>query len=205
MDTGLHTKSIFHFLDKLSPLKTALAFGKFDDLLAESIYDFEIEDTMLVSVDFTDSDAKYLVAEYLDEDDNLNIDVPITTAKRDQATSLLLAAMDAIKMLNIQAKLAEADMEMETTADSEYIFGEDGDGHWVELTEKTEHHLNLPYSRLVRDRTELLQYGGVGIEKPEESDETPSQVIEFYDSPTSTDAIPPEALSEGFEAEIPIE
>lgn len=202
-DTGVHCKSAIHFFDKISPLKKLLLYGKFDELLAESIYEFDV-DTFEVSLDFSDEDTKYLVAEYLDEDDQFILEVPTATQNGRQATYLFSAAAEVVTMLNVKSKITAAEMETETAVDSEALFGEDGHEGWAELTEKVEHHLNLSWSRLVRDHSELLELGGVGVEVAEESEGNKVAEVTYFDDPLDQEGITPEAQAIEDDEQIPI-
>jgi hypothetical protein len=53
---------------------------------------------------------------------------------------------------------------------------EDGQQEYKVIEEESEHHLNVAYSRLVRDRKDLLSYGGV-VTGTEADEETNSNVI----------------------------
>lgn len=177
-------KSVYQYL---SPMKQVVLWAMFDDLLDESnfAYDPKYDE---IAIDCTDggegtvssqevSEERLREVLPVDDDGCVRIEVPTATDYIDRARSLWLASIDGIKMENVQEVIMEEGMQRENVID----VAETSDGGFVELTEMVEHHLNLPYSRLTRDRRELLEYGGVGVDVA--SDDAPDQVVEIYDSP----------------------
>ncbi|MFH5799794.1 hypothetical protein [Haladaptatus sp. CMAA 1911] len=200
--TGIHCKTVFHAFDGFDPLMRMLAYSKFDNLLDESIYNFD-PNYYVKYLDFSDHEGRYIVAEYLDDEGVLHLDVPHPTQNTHRAIKgLWEAAVNAVISLNVQSKLAKCDLEKEIVSDSELIFDDDRDHEWAELTEMTEHHLNLPYDRLVRQHSDLLELGGVGVNEAS-VDENPDEVVEIYSSPLDEDGIDPEAFVD--EPEVPID
>jgi len=140
------------------------AYGVFESLMGDSEYEFAPEyDTQL----FDFSGAPF-VPEVADAKDRVLVQVPHATQYKDREIALLSAAIDSIKMMDAQSIIAESRMRTKETSEAEFttatVVGE-GDGgtpkSWQTIEEYTEHYLNLVYSRLVRDRASLLEYGGV--------------------------------------------
>lgn len=174
---GLYARSLKNVYGKVSPEKQMLMWALFDDLLGESLFNFSLDyREIAIDCDGTDSAKQFPV----DEDNVLHLEVPQPTDYLDRSQSLFLAAIDGIKLMNIQESIMREGMEIEEITHADL----DEDDNYVTLPQFREHHLNLPYSRLTRDRSELLAYGGVGVD--EASDDMPEQVVEIYDSPTDT-------------------
>jgi len=170
MEHGLNTQSIDHLYNKLDPWQQVFAWGCYESLLEDSQYDFTIK-YKPKEFDFEDEDFDPTVPEEATRGENIIIvDVPRATEKADRAFHLWFAAVDTVKMMNLQATIAEDGMSTKSTEYANFttdrVPGESGGEpkSWQTLEELKEHHLNLPYSRLVKDRKELLKYGGVEIE-----------------------------------------
>lgn len=197
---GAFSKSLGHFFEKISPLERVLAWAMFADLLEQSIYDFEPEwntetfDFSLPS-DIWEERYKYEkhvppeIRAQLDDDDVLHVEVPNVTEYQDQAMALWNAALDGILMTRMNATRSKKGGQSITTEHAQLTAPpsehDSSPQKFKTIEEWTEHHLNLPYSRLVRDRKELLEYGGVGVE--EAKDHEPEAVIEYYDDPLATE------------------
>lgn len=176
---GLFTKTVDHLYARLDPWQQICAWGLFEYLLDESTKEYAAEFNER-TFDFSETDPPAIpetayddvVIEEDDEGDPavIALDVPYPTDHGDRAVALWLAATDSVKMINVQAKIAADEMEVETTEYAEFdtaTIPTEGGGEtksWQTLEEVKEHHLNLPYSRLVRDRKELLKYGGIPID-----------------------------------------
>ena len=171
---GLFT-STDRFLEAIEPTEEAMVWELFDELLEESIYDFNVAHEERT----------------FDMEETATIEVPSPTRKIDQALSLFNAALDAVKMTKVNAELLEH--KMETTEVSHAQLNQDGKYETIE--ESTEHYLNLAYSRLVKDRSDLLEHGGVGIEDSSEQAD-PSMTMEFYDDPLATEPTNPESVND---------
>lgn len=200
LESGLHTKTIHHLYDKIPPYERVFAYGLYDQLLDASVFSFETE-YIEKDFDFSEVDDD-LTPEAADEDGILTLEVPNPAANQDRAISLWLASIDRIKMLRSNALLKEKDMRTKTTEHAQLTKPTESDPTqtFETIEQWTEHYLNLPYSRLVRDIQELLEYGGVGVEDEEEAADV--TVEYYYDDPLSTDPVEPESL-EG-EPEIPV-
>jgi len=188
---GAYTKTREHLYDKCDVWNKVLMHGLFESLLAESVHEFSTEFEER-EFDFSDEDD---VPPQANDDDILLLEVPHATEKLDKAKALWCAAVDTVKAINVNAKIAEDMMEVESTEHAQLTSPteEDPSQTFKTLTEKKEHHLNLAYSRLIRDKKELLSYGGVvtGTEADEESN---SKIIEEF---TTVEAEPEAIEGEG--------
>lgn len=198
---GVYAKTREHVYDKLDPWDKLLCHAMYESLLADSVYEFAPE-FETVTLDFEDHES---VPEPADEDDRLDVDVPHATEKMDRAQILWCAAVDTMKMLKANAQIAADEMEVTSTEHAQLTAPtEDNPNQAFKTIEQTkEHHLNLAYSRLVRDRKDLLAYGGV-ITGTEADEEDSSIVVENF---TTVEA-DPEAIDEGsgmIEVEAPTE
>jgi len=161
---GISTKTREHFFDKLDVHKQVYAYGVFESLMGDSEYEFAPEyDNQL----FDFSEAPF-TPDIADKDDRVLVQVPHATQYKDREIALLAAAIDSIKMMDAQSIIAESRMRTKETSEAEFttatVVGEGGGGtpkSWQTIEEYTEHYLNLVYSRLVRDRASLLEYGGI--------------------------------------------
>ena len=177
---GAYTKTREHLYDKLDTWDQVLCHGIHESLLADSVFEFapEYEER---EFDFSDSDE---VPPQADEDGKLTVEVPHATEKIDRAQALWLAAVDTVKAIRVNADIAAKGMEVETTSHADLVFDDDGGAEYVTIEEKVEHHLNLAYSRLVRDKPELLSYGGVQTGTEADVEEN-SKVIEEFTTITA--------------------
>lgn len=174
---GLYSQSLKKVYERVEPSKQALMWALFDDLLDESIFNFESDYREIeIDCDGTSAEKQFPV----NDENVLKVEVPQPTEYLDRSQSLFFAAIDGIKLMNIQESILTEGIEVEETTHADL----DSSENFVELKQLSEHHLNLPYSRLARDRSEFLEYGGVGVD--EASDDMPDQVVEIYDSPTDT-------------------
>lgn len=161
LKTGAHAKSHEHQFQHLQPHEQLLANDLYKSLLAESTYDFDVEDVELeIGVEDDDFGGT--------EVDAIVLDHPVPTADESQPrsmrmTALWFAALDFIAMNSIREEqfrvAAEESYEGRSLAVGERttkISGEDGP---IEVTD--EHHLNLPLSRLQKDYERHLDFGGV--------------------------------------------
>lgn len=178
---GLSAKSRDHLFRNLDAWKQVYAYGVFESLMGDSSYEFAPEHDVR-EFDFSNSDVEPTIDGQ--EGPIYEVAVPFATQFKDREIALLSAAIDSIKMMEVQSIIWEDEMRTETTAEADFttteVVGEDGGGtvkSWQTIEEFNEHYLNLPYSRLVRDRADLLEYGGV--ETTESADESNVSVAEL--------------------------
>ena len=177
MQTGLHTKTIDHYYSNLSPVKKLTGWGLFESLMGDSEYEFGVE-YETKSFDFSEADIQ---PEGVDESGHIDVKCGYPTQHTDRSLSLYVAAMMSIQMATVQPRIMYEDREnghgmMEeqsveaaqlTAPPSEH---DPSPQQFKTLETWSEHHLNLPLSRLVTDRPKLLEYGGVGIDPQDNTD-----------------------------------
>lgn len=200
LETGLHAQTVFHFYDKIHPTKKVLALAWYDDLVQQSVFDFDTE-MQTIEVDFSKGNDSLPTPPYVDDDSTLELNVPFATQNGDQCASLMMAATHTLKMLDVDSTLVMMGMENETATDSELDYET---GEWNELTEFTEHHLNLPYDRLIRTKKDLLEAGGVGVEEDTEPEQVADTHIEVYGDPSATEPLP-ETIEDEESLNIPVQ
>jgi len=185
---GAYTKTREHMYDKLGPWDQVLCHGLHESLMADSVFEFAPE---YESREFDFSEEEN-VPEFADEQGIVEVEIPHATEKIDRAQALWLAAVDTLKAIKVNADIAEKGMEVSTTSHADLVFDDQGNASYKTIEEKVEHHLNLSYSRIIRDKPELLSYGGVqtGTEADMEDN---SKVIEEF----TTISADPEGIQQG--------
>ena len=175
LQTGLHTTTIDHLYEDLGPWKKLLGHGLYESLLGESTYDFAVEYEPR-EFDFSCAETRPLD---VDEDDILSVTVGYPTEHLDAALSLYVAAMMRVQMLTVQPRIMYEDhedgqgmMESETYEATQLTSPTESDPsqEWRTLKSWSEHHLNLPFSRLFNDMESALERGGIQIDPESESD-----------------------------------
>lgn len=176
--TGFYHKTLDHLYAKLTPWQRLFGHGVYESLLGQSNYDFAVEyqeDTF----DFSEEDFR---PPDCGEDGHLEVKCGYPTQHLDASLSLFAAAMMGVQMISVQPKIMEEDREngedmMEsktietaqlTAPPSEH---DPSPQQYKTLETWSEHHLNLPLSRLVNDRKKLLKMGGVSTDPEETSDD----------------------------------
>jgi len=146
------------FVKKLSPLKFIFAVEMFGGLMEMSDIDFEVTHELR---DLDTSDSQFV------EEDSVEITLPIPTndAATFNASELWQAALDEVKMQNMQEVIFDEGVSQESVSASA-----DMEGHITDtITEKREHHLHLPLSRLTKDIKNHMKNGGVDLNDDDES------------------------------------
>jgi hypothetical protein len=141
--------------ENLQAFEELLVLGWYDDLLQQSVFDFQCE-RREHCVDCSELDDDF--SPPTDEYDYAFILVPYPTQYQVQAESLFHATLDLLKMLKLDSVLLENGMERTKVVDS--LLDEDS-GEWNTLEEKDEHYLCLSYDRLIRSWQESLRNGGI--------------------------------------------
>lgn len=168
---GFFTETVDHHVHHLDPWRRVFVHGTFEVLMGDSRYEFAPE-YETKTFDFTDSE---IVPSQANEDDTLDVEVAYPTDHANRAIVLFIAAADELKMLDMQSRIMEVGdgAGMGEVSSTEYadftsstVPGEGGGEPkaWQTLEEVSEHHLNLPLSRLVKDHKELLKFGGVEVD-----------------------------------------
>lgn len=154
---GAFGRNYVIFSKAMDALEFVLAVEMFDGLLAQSRHEFEVSyEERLVEVD-TD-----LIAE-----DEVKVELPFPSNSElsFQYNELWMAALDEVKVQNMQHIVFNDGVSVKTLADSADMEGKITDT----VHEKTEHHLHLPISRLTKDIKEHLKNGGVSINEEDDS------------------------------------
>lgn len=190
-ETGLHVKGLVNFFNQVAPWKEVYAVAIFESLLSDSTYNFETTDRPY-TVDFSDTDEIPIdLKEKLDDDDTIEMAVPVPSNHFHRWTPLWNASADTIKKININETLMTEGLEGESLA----AHGTDDSGQIVDTeTEDVEHHLNLPYSRLVKDHKAHLKQGGVPIENDSDVEVnlggTPELIMDLTGKSEDPDHVP---------------
>lgn len=177
LQTGLHTKTLDHLYEKVGPWKKLIGWGTYESLMGQSSYDFGME-YKEQSFDFS---AEPIQPDGTDDNGILSVRCGYPTQHLDQSLSLFAASMMGVQMVTVQPRIMEEDPEkgegmMEsktietaqlTAPPSEH---DPSPQEFKTLETWSEHHLNLPLSRLVSDREKLLEMGGVSTD-PEANDD----------------------------------
>jgi len=178
LQTGLHTKTLDHYYEKVEAWKKLFGWGTYESLMGQSSYDFGIEYEPR-QFDFSEQSVQPHGA---DEDGILEVKCGYPTQHLDPSMSLFAAAMMGVQMITVQPRImhenrddGEGMMESKsvetaqlTAPPSEH---DPSPQEFKTLETWSEHHLNLPLSRLVSDRERLLEMGGVSTDPDGDSDE----------------------------------
>jgi len=177
LQSGMYTKTVDHMYDSLNPWKKLVGWGTFESLMGESTYEYgpEYEEREL---DFSEEP---IVPDDCDEDGILTVKMGYPTDHGDRALSLYVAAMKTVQMISVQPQIMEENaaegvgmMEAKTVESAQLTAPpsehDPSPQQFKTLETVSEHHLNLPLSRLVTDRPKLLEYGGVLTDAEAESD-----------------------------------
>jgi len=175
MQTGLFTQTIDHFYNNLDPLKKLFGWGTFESLMGESSYEFAVEYETR-KFDFSDAAIR---PDGVDSEGILDVKCGFPTENLDPALSLYAAAMMGVQIITVQPRImyenedeGQRMMESKTIEHAQLTAPTENspDQDYKTLETWSEHHLNLPLSRLVRDRPKLLERGGVGVDADESAD-----------------------------------
>lgn len=181
MQSGLFSKTIDHAYAKLDSWQQLFGWGLFESLMGESVYEFGVE-YKARTFDFSESEFQ---PPDCNEDGTLDVRVGFPTDYLDESLSLFVAAMMGVQMVSVQPRIMgtetnengeETSRMMESkTVEAAQLTAPPSEHDPTPQQFKTletwsEHHLNLPLSRLVRDRKDMLEMGGVTTD-PEQSDE----------------------------------
>ena len=219
MQTGAFSQTIDHVFDKYPAWKKVTAHGLFESLMGQSTYEYAVEYEPK-SFDFSDSDFKPLFVDQdgdslYDENDQLEILVGYPTEYSDQALALYQASIMSIMQVDVlstinDAKVENADRPMESKTTDYAQLSAPPNEHdpspqeFITLESWSEHHLNLPYSRLIKDRPKLLEFGGVVTDAEPEQGDTSSLSIDDIELEVTADPgvddAPPNSLKDGAES-----
>lgn len=185
LKTGLNVASLDHLYGKLAPTKKMLGWGIYESLMGESIYEFAVE-YREETLDFSDEDFSPIDA---DDDGSLTFKAGYPTQHSDAALSLFTAAMMRVQVLTVQPRImyecrdeGEGMMESKTIETAQLTAPpseHDPSPQQFETLETwSEHHLNLPLSRLFNDMEDALKRGGVVVDpESDENDDFSGDVV----------------------------
>jgi len=162
------------FVKKLSPLKFIFAVEMFGGLMEMSDIDYEVTHEVR---NLDTSDSQFL------EEGSVEITLPIPTNKSAtfNASELWQAALDEVKIQNMQEVIFDDGVEKEAVSQTADMEGTITDT----ITEKREHHLHLPVSRLTKNIKEHMKNGGISM-----NDDDDSTVLTFQKNDYTLDVEP---------------
>jgi hypothetical protein len=176
MQTGYFTASVDHLYENLDPWKKLMGWGTFESLMGESRYTFAPEYERR-SLDFSEEP---LQPDECDEEGVLEVEFGYPTDHPKRALMLYVAAMQTVQMVSIQPRImdestaGEGMMESKTVEKAQLTAPpseHDPSPQEFETIETwSEHHLNLPLSRLISDQPNLLEMGGVVTDPEDDTD-----------------------------------
>lgn len=142
------------YFDAIEPVEQMFILAKYDELLDSSMLDFAPEWTEY------QYDAASIPFEV--EHETIVLLVPVPTRRKDNARALWLASTFMLRIMKIDAITLEEGMRVERTSHAKLKKPDsEGEQEFETVEQYKEHCLNLPLSRLIRDRSELLEYGGI--------------------------------------------
>lgn len=214
IQTGLWTKTVDHLYEHVGPWKKLVGWGTFESLMGESAYEFGVE-YRARTFDFSDEPVQ---PDDADDEGQLHARCGYPTQHADPALSLYVAAMMGVQMISVQPRVmfedreaGEGMMESKTVEAAQLTAPpseHDPSPQQFETLETwSEHHLNLPLSRLVTDRPKLLERGGVSTEAAEADDGVSQDdiTLEIQADPEGIDTTEggsdPNALGDDYTAE----
>lgn len=188
MEHGYFAQSYVTFEQSLEAHEFVFAVEMFGGLLQKSRYEFEVEHEEVA----IDSEDDWLIS-----DDEVYLQIPIPQAVHNQVQALELwyFALDEIteqRMQNIRLEQGVSTSHVVATADEDGVITD-------RIEEGSEHHLNLPISRLTKDKKERLKIGGVEV-----GDEDDDGVIHFGNAEYVLDIEAPEEADSFNEMENPL-
>lgn len=199
---GLEAKTLYHLYDRIEPWKRVFAYATYDQLLDESIFEYDVE-YEVKEFDFSDADSENPVPPGVDDNGVLRLEIPFATNRGDSATSLWIASLIRVMQLNVQEIIMRNEMQAKSTQHADLVVQEGREPYYKTIEEYNEHHLNLPFDRLLRGRDRLLERGGIGIEDEDDVAEE-GVTMQFFNDPLDEDGVDPQSLN-GDPAEIPVD
>lgn len=183
LQTGVGVQSIDRFYRNVGPWKRLLAWGTFESLMGESTHNFGVEYEPK-TFDFSECAE---VPPSATADDELTVKCGYPTQYTDAAISLFVAAMKTVQMIAVQPKIVAANGDDEGVMERRVVQNaqltappsehDTSPQQFKTLEGWEEHHLNLPLSRIVRDRPKLLERGGIDTSVDSESSNVSDDVV----------------------------
>lgn len=177
MQTGMFASSVDHLYENLDPWKKLMGWGTFESLMGESRYEFapEYDERTL---DFSEQPFQ---PDEVDDDGILDVKFGYPTARPKRALMLYVAAMQTVQMVSVQPKIMDETgpdkgmMESKTVEKAQLTAPpsehDPSPQEFQTIETWSEHHLNLPLSRLIKDQPRLLEMGGVVTDPEDDSDD----------------------------------
>lgn len=154
---GAFAQNYIVFAQSMDVLKFIVAIEMFDGLLQQSRHEFDIEYEQR-AIDTSDSEF------IADTEVTVDLPFPNDTMLSFQYNELWLAALDEVKMQNMQHIIFDDGVSRKTIAQSADMEGKITDVKY----ESQEHHLHMSMSRLTTDIKDHLKNGGVAIDDGED-------------------------------------
>ncbi|RJT03858.1 hypothetical protein D3261_10460 [Halococcus sp. IIIV-5B] len=180
------------------------------EYLQSSIYDFD--NTMTEkTIDFSRDDYDDEIPDVADDDGKLVLDVRAPSNHRIRAMPLWRAAVNDVIMTEINVEIAVNNLTKEKVVGSRLLKPSPNNDldepEWKTVTEEVEHHLCLPYHRLIGEQKHLLKRGGVSWGATDDVEEVDSVVeidMGLVDDPLSSDEVQPESFNDLDSAQVPV-
>lgn len=194
--SGAFAQSFDTLYEGLDPYKKLMAHGMWSQLMGESTKQF---DTKTVEKTFDFSSTELPPPTETDEEDSLTVTVEYPRSHGQAGLFLWCAALDTVKMISIQSQIMDESGDsgvMENTETSQAQLTspteEDPTQNFKTIEELSEHHLNLPYSRLITDQPKLLERGGVVVDDDEgaSTGDVDNMILQVEADPEVTDSAP---------------
>lgn len=151
--------SYLYIFDRLPTHKRVIAIELYRSFLSESVFNFELEEVDYV-LDL--SDATWTQAE------EHEMKFPVPTNHKARARALWYCALQYMQIESISETIfKDAFQDGFAIGERETIVTVTEGGN--EITDKSEHHLNLSLSRIVKDHKDLLKFGGVPMQGSDEA------------------------------------
>jgi len=163
LQTGMAAKSRDHVYRKLPDWQRLYVYGLYEGLMGQSEFVFAPE---YEPKEFDFSDAPFSPQIKSQEGPRYLIQVPHATENLDREIALWAASVDGTKLELVNAEIAADEMSVETVEQAQLTSPTEENPTQEFRTIETlkEHPLNMAYSRLIKDRKKLLQYGGIAVE-----------------------------------------
>lgn len=187
VQSGAFTHTVDHLYEDLSPWKKLMGWGTFESLMGESVYEFAPE----TEIEVLDFSAKSFMPDEVDDEDRLEVEFSYPTDHMQPAMALYVAAMQQVTMMQVQSRTLwegtradgteEGVMESQTVEKAQLTAPpsehDSSPQQFKTIESWSEHHLNLPLSRLITDQPKLLEMGGVSTDPTDEADDIDADEI----------------------------
>lgn len=176
---GMSARTRDHVYRKLPDWQRLYIYGLHETLMAFSVHEYSPE-YELKEFDF--GDAPFSPNVEGQDGPVYKIHVPHATENLDREVALWAASVDGVKLELANAQIAVDEMSVEKTEHAQLTAPpsehDNSPQEWRTIETLVEHPLNTAYSRLVKDRKELLKYGGIAVEGELSNDDTAVRSLE---------------------------